>query len=111
MGTPHHRLRKKGEATKLTQAFPSDPSPEGFLQATWPPAKVPILRKSSSAGKTPREAVEKAVPGTGAQFAQGIMEAQKGVYLTLTPTPHARQGTLHTECQGVSPDVTVVDGH
>lgn len=37
------------------------------------------------------------------QSAEGLMEAQREVYLTLSLTSPTRQGTLYTECQGVVP--------
>lgn len=56
-----------------------------------PPAEVSILRKLVSAEKTHPESVEKGMSRTGVQSAQGIVKAQRGVYLTLTvtskPTP------------------------
>lgn len=37
------------------------------------------------------------------QSAQGLMEAQREVYLILTLTYPTRRGTLHTERQGAVP--------
>lgn len=64
---------------------------------TMPPAKVSILRKPGSTEKTHPESVEKGMSRTGVQSAQGIVEAWRGVYLTLSPPtpPHPVSNSEH----------------
>lgn len=53
---------------------------------------------------------EEGLSRTGVQSAKELMEAQREVYLILSLTYPTRQGILYTECQGVAPDVTVING-